>query len=449
MMEAAGNALQWHPQFMKNRYDNWVQGLQWDWCISRQRHYGVPIPVWYCKKCDAVLLPDASQLPIDPITDKPPKTCSCGCTEFIPEKDILDTWATSSLTPQIAAKLVPEKYNALFPMTFRQNSHDIITFWLFNSVVKTQLHDRVNPWSDVMITGWVLDPKGKKMSKSKGNVIDPHAVWDQYSVDAQRYAAAGTKLGDDYPYQEKDVATGQKVVTKLWNASKFAFMHMEDYDGTLPSHLWVSDKMILRKCAYLIEKSTAHFNNYEYSKVKQDTEQFFLKLFCDNYLEMCKGRLYNPDVYGEEARKAAQYTLYHGLLTALKLFAPIMPYITEEIYGLYFKSREKNVSIHVSAWPTVKEALKELKDDDDVLAAGDLLVDVLATVRKWKSEQKLSLGADVKAVHISCSDERFTAHLSSIEDDLKIAARAADIVYDDNANISCSNEHIKIHIEKS
>jgi valyl-tRNA synthetase len=414
--EKHGNELQWFPLFMKNRFDNWAKGLKWDWCISRQRHYGIPIPVWYCNKCDAVLTPNEKDLPIDPLEDKAPK-CSCGSTDYTPEKDVLDTWATSSLTPQIAAGLVPELYDKLYPMDFRQNSHDIITFWLFNTLIKSQLHNKVNPWKDVLVTGWVLDPKGKKMSKSKGNVVDPREIWDKFSVDAQRFAAAETKLGSDYPFQEKDVKTGQKTVTKLWNASKFGFMHLEDYDNKEPK-LEAFDQWLLIKLNKLITQSTISMDQYAYSKSKNVTENFFWIQFCDIYLEIVKDRLYNPDQRGDVQRKSGQFVLYNAIETVLKLFAPFMPYITEEVYQLFIK---KEKSIHISSWPesTDKYENKEIEE------IGDQLVEVIAQVRKAKSEKSLSLKEPVKEIVLNLDEKKVTPFI----EDLKAVTKAQKVSF--------------------
>ena len=204
-----GNKLNWHPNHMKNRYDNWVKGLKYDWCISRQRFFGVPFPVWYCKGCGEIILADKKNLPVDPLKDSPPiKNCpKCKSKMFEPEKDVLDTWATSSLTPKIAASLVPNFYNKIYPMNLRPQAHDIISFWLFNTVVKSYLEDKRAPWTDVIISGWVLDPHGKKMSKSKGNVIEPQEMIEHYSADSLRFWAASSKLGEDIPFQEKELVS--------------------------------------------------------------------------------------------------------------------------------------------------------------------------------------------------------------------------------------------------
>jgi len=423
MMVDAGNTLHWHPEHMKNRYDNWVKGLQWDWCISRQRHYGVPIPVWYCKKCEEVLLPDEKQLPVDPLRDTPPHACpKCSSKEYVPEKDVLDTWATSSLTPQIAAQLVPEAYDKIYPMSFRQNSHDIITFWLFNTLVKSQLHDKKNPWNEVMITGWVLDQHGKKMSKSKNNVIDPREVWGKYCVDALRFAAAGTKLGEDYPFQEKDVVTGQKTVTKLWNASLFSLMHLKDYDEKNKiKKLEAFDAWVLSKLQKVIRACTESLESYEYSKAKAETDKFFWQTLCDQYLEIVKDRLYNSDKRGKDARASGQYALHVSLVSTIKLFAPFLPYITEEIYHLSFADQDMQKSVHQSSWPDSHEKLI----DEKIEQVGDALVEVISLVRKAKSEKNISLKEPVKELVIALNEDDVRPFL----EDLKAVTKAERVTF--------------------
>lgn len=390
----AGNKLNWHPKYMKIRYDNWIKGLQWDWCISRQRYYGIPFPVWYCKDCDEIILADEKDLPVDPLENKPKKPCpKCGSKEFIPEKDVLDTWATSSLTPMIATKWKKDNkfFKKINPMSLRSNGHDIITFWLFNTVVKSLLHEKQIPWKDIMVNGFVLDPKGRKMSKSKGNVIDPLDIIKLYGSDALRFWAASAKLGSDIPFKEKEITAGQRFITKLWNASRFASMHLKDFK-TKPKKLEPMDIYLLSKLQTIINNSTKSFLEYEYSKTKFDVENFFWHTFCDNYLEIIKDRLYNPDKRGKEARQSAQYVLYTTLLTVLKLMAPITPHITEEIYQLYFQKREKAKSIHLSDWPKVDNNLIDKKLE----VKGDEVVDIISKVRQFKQKHQKSLKTPVK-----------------------------------------------------
>lgn len=422
-----GKKLNWFPQHFIARYNNWIEGLQWDWLISRQRYFGIPFPVWYCKKCDEPILAKEKDLPVDPLKDKPSvnKCPKCSGTEFIPEKDVLDTWATSSLTPRLSIELMPKEIqDKLYPMNLRPQAHDIITFWLFNTVVKSNMHFNINPFKDVMISGWLLDPKGKKFSKSLGNVIEPHEVIDKYCADALRFMSAGTKLGEDLPYQEKDVVTGMKTVTKLWNASKFAFIHIKDHKKEEPKKLEFFDKWILSKLNRLIKGSTDAFMKYEYSRTRLDAEKFFWHALCDNYLEITKDRLYNPDKRGKEARQSSQFALYKTLLSIVKLFAPIMPFITEEVYQNFFKNLEKDKSIHTSAWPKYEKK----RVDPKIEQAGDLLIEIISAVRKEKTKQNKALNFPVKEITIKCEKE-MEKTLKQAMDDLKSVTKAEKITF--------------------
>jgi valyl-tRNA synthetase len=380
-----GEKLNWHPGHMKHRYDNWVKGLQWDWLISNQRHFGVPFPVWYCKKCGEVILADEKDLPVDPLKDKPGKKCKCGSGEFEPEKDILNTWFTSSMTPQLCTWLIPEMKDKLFPMSLRPQAHDIITFWLFNTVFKSNIHFGKNPWKDVIISGFVT-LGGEKMSKSKGNVIEPQVVLDKYGADALRFWASGSKLGEDMDYQEKELVAGRKFVTKIWNATKFVFMNLQPVKK--PKKIIETDRLFLSRLNRSIEIATESFSNYEYSKARQEAFQFFWHVFCDNYLEIVKNRVYQGT---REEKESAFYTLYQSLLAVLKMMAPITPFICEELYQNYFKKYEKDVSIHLSSWPE-KVKIKEGKDDSEVL---DNLVQILGDVRMAKSKAQKSMKAEI------------------------------------------------------
>lgn len=422
-----GDELSWYPSHMKNRYDNWVKGLKYDWNISRQRFFGIPFPVWYCKKCNHIILAKESSLPVDPLKDNSPvKECpKCKSKEFIPEKDVMDTWATSSLTPQITVQLMPKKLQSkLYPMSLRPQAHDIITFWLFNTVVKSQLHNKKNPWNDVMISGWALDPHGKKMSKSKGNIIEPQVMIEKYSADCLRFWAASSKLGEDLPVQEKEFVAAKKFVTKLWNASKFCFIHLKDYDCKKPKQLELMDKWLLAKLNGLVKTSTESFESYEYSKTKSETENFFWHTFCDNYLEIIKDRLYNSEQYGKETKLSAQYTLYCSLLTMLKLMAPITPYITEEVYQLYYAKTDKHKSIHISEWPKFDKKLV----DEKLEKLGDEVIDMISKVRQFKSANGKSLKEPVKVI--------LPTSLKSLEADLKAVLNASELSFGKDFKVS-------------
>lgn len=418
----SGNKLHWHPEHMKNRYDNWVKGLKYDWCISRQRFFGVPFPVWYCADCGEIIFAKESSLPVDPLRDKAPATkCQkCSSGKIIPEKDVFDTWATSSLTPQIAQSLTKSK---VFPMDLRPQAHDIISFWLVNTVVRSYLHEKKLPWSNVVISGWALDPDGKKMSKSKGNIIEPQEMIEKYSADALRFWAASSKLGEDIPFKEKELLTGQKTIIKLWNASKFSFQHLKNYKPK-KTKLEAFDSWQLFKLNSLIKTCTESFENYEYFRTKSDTENFFWNTFCDNYLEIIKNRLYNPK--SKQEKESAQFTLYYSLLTILKLFAPIMPHITEELYQAYFKKHEKNKSIHNTSWPVYDKKLMNEKFEKD----GDGFVEIIANVRQFKTSNQKSLKEEiVLTLPVKHKDSKFLQ-------DLKAVTNAKEIKFGTILNIS-------------
>jgi len=414
-----GKQLHWYPSHMKHRYDNWVKGLKWDWTLSRQRYFGVPFPLWYCKKCEKVVLAEEKDLPVDPLVDKPKKKCSCGSNEFIPEQDVMDTWATSSLTPEINARWLENKafFNKIFPMTLRASAHDIIALWQFNTVAKSYLHFGKLPWNDVMISGWGLDAHGKKMSKSKGNVISPVDLLERYPADAIRFWAAGSSLGEDTPFLEKDIITGKKTITKLSNASSFTFQHLKDFDGKKPS-LEVIDKWILSSLQHLVQTNTKAFNVYEYSRVRLDTEKFFW-MFCDYYLEIVKDRLYNPEKRENKGKKSAQYTLYHTLFALIKMFAPIMPYVSEEIYQEYYREREKLKSIHLSEWPSFNKVFIDKKAE----TIGALFVEILTKVRQFKSRENKSMKQEI----ILTLEKKDRIHLKECLDDLQAVTQAKEI----------------------
>ncbi len=431
-----GRELKWYPEHMRTRYENWVKGLKWDWCISRQRKFGVPFPVWYCKECGEIIVAKREQLPVDPFKDNPPEPCPrCGSTEFIPEQDVMDTWATSSLTPLINAGWEGddkgELMHIIYPMDLRPQGHDIISFWLFNTVVKCYLHTGKLPWKATMINGHALDPHGRKMSKSKGNVIDPREVMDKYCADALRYWASSTKLGDDLPFQEKDVQTAMQLINKLWNASRFVLKHLEDYrpESSRASVVRAEDAWILARLSKVIKEVTELFEAYEYAKARKLTEQFFWYDLCDNYLEMVKQRLYNRNAYNEEEISSAQYCLYHSLLAVLKMLAPIMPYITEEIYSYYFREVEGKRSIHESCWPSPEPWW----ENGEVEQKGDVIVCLLSAIRQFKNRNRMPLNAEIKELVLP---EELKAVCKEFEPCIMETAKVKKVTYGDVSSSS-------------
>ena len=412
-----GKKLNWHPDFMRHRYENWVNGLQWDWLISNQRYFGVAFPVWYCKTCNEPILANEKDLPVDPTKDSPPVSqCpKCKSKDIVPETDVLNTWFTSSMTPQLAIQLVKDKkvQKKLFPMNLRPQAHDIITFWLFNTMIKSHLHFDKNPWKNTMISGFVT-LQGEKMSKSKGNIIRPQEVIEKYGADAVRYWAASSKLGENMDYQEKEVLMGKKFATKILNATNFVFMNLQ-YQEKAPK-LHETDRIFLTQLNKLIESATKSFEEYNYSHAKLFTDNFFWKTLCDNYLEIVKNRVYQGT---EEEKASANYTLYQTLLTQLKLFAPFTPYITEEIYQQHFKSHEKAKSIHLESWPSPLK-IKSSKSDDKIW---ERMMEIISLVRQQKSEAKKSVKAEI-ILSLSQDDSNLLAPVLS---DLKAVLTAKEI----------------------
>jgi valyl-tRNA synthetase len=363
-------------------------------------------------------------LPVDSTKDKPKKKCSCGSDKFIAEEDVFDTWMTSSMTPQIAVRWLeqPKDFKNRFPTSLRPQSHDIIRTWAFYTILKSYLHFNDIPWKDISINTFVLDSEGKGMSKSKGNVVWADDILKKYSVDAFRYWVGTASYGSDLFFREQELVMGEKTVTKLWNASKFVIMHLKDFDVIKePKNLEIVDLAMLSKLNDLVKVCIDKFDKFEYGKASQELYTFFWNVFCDNYLEIVKDRLYNPDKRGQDSRTSAQYVLYKSLLTLLKLFAPIMPFITEEIYHLYFNEIEKEKSIHVSEWPKYNKRLKNGAAEE----IWDKFIEILGRVRETKAKYNKSLKHEI----ILTIDEEDRKSLMPVLDDLKSVCKAKKILF--------------------
>lgn len=423
--QRAGEEIAWWPAPMWARYRDWVENLGWDWCISRQRYYGVPFPIWLCRACGEVIPADEAQLPVDPTTSAPPRTCGCGSADVEPERDVMDTWATSSLSPQIAGRLErdPDLYAEVFPYALRPQGHEIIRTWAFDTIVMSHLRFGALPWRNVLISGWGLAPGGtEKISKSRGGgPLAPLEMLERYSADAARYWAGSTTLGKDSVISEEKIQAGAKLVTKLWNVARFCERFLEGYDRpAAPPALSPADRWILSRLQRLVRGSTAAFREYEYAAAKNETEIFFWGDLSDNYLEMAKKRLYDRENPGHEA---ARFTLYTVLLTTIKLFAPILPYVTEEVYQGLFREREGVASIHRSTWPAADESLL----DPAAETAGDALVAIATAVRRYKSDHALSLGAELRCVGVRSTAPELQRSLSGAEDDIASVTRALTV----------------------
>jgi valyl-tRNA synthetase len=425
---AAGAQVRWHPEAMGARYASWVENLNWDWCISRQRYFGVPFPLWYCAECGQIMLAEKADLPVDPLAQSPSRPCPCGSTHFAPETDVMDTWATSSLSPQICGHWLtdPALYHKVYPFSLRPQAHEIIRTWAFYTIVQSRYHFDSLPWSEVLISGWGLAGEGMgKISKSRGGgPMAPMTMIEKYSSDALRYWAASTSTGKDSVISEDKIQMGIKLVTKLWNVARFAERFILESPSadiqTIPSEAFtIADRWILARLQELIRRVTSSMNAYEYAAAKSEIETFFWKDLADNYLEMAKQRLYNPEHPQHAGAVAAIGRL---LLDVLKLLAPFLPYITDTIYRELFAAAGAP-SVHTSAWPIFEPSLA----DPAALQFGETLVEVATAVRRYKSEQNLGLGSEFSRLQLTAASPELAAALHSASADLSSVTRAQAI----------------------
>ncbi len=420
-----GRRLQWHPEYMRARYENWVNGLTGDWCISRQRFFGVPFPVWYPVRADGsidyggAIVPDETSLPIDPSTDVPPGYAAAqrgAAGGFVGDPDVMDTWATSSVTPQIVTRWEndPEVFAHTFPMDLRPQAHDIIRTWLFSSVLRAHLENGSLPWAHAAISGFVLDPDRKKMSKSKGNVVTPLGLLQEYGSDGVRYWAARGGPGVDTAFDVGQMKIGRKLAMKLLNVSKFVLAG-EQADGEITETL---DRGMLMSLAELVDETTRELEQYDYAKALQRVESFFWA-FCDNYIEAVKSRRYGD--HGPEAAASASTAMRRALSVLLRLLAPYLAFTCEEVWSWW-----QTGSIHRAPWPTAADALGMTLDDTGERAAYGNLAVGLENIRKAKADLKLSVGTEVQAVSYFGPQVEVEA-LRHIERDLKSAVRAGSL----------------------
>jgi valyl-tRNA synthetase len=416
-----GGEIGWHPSYMQTRYDNWVGGLNGDWLISRQRFFGVPFPLWYRLDpngepvYDEPLVPTEAQLPVDPSSDAP-----AGFTDeqrdvpggFTGDPDVMDTWATSSLTPQIAGQWEddPDLFGRVFPYDLRPQAHEIIRTWLFATVVRAHHEDDSLPWTDAMISGWVLDPDRKKMAKSRGNVVTPVEHLDKHGSDALRYWAASARTGTDTTFDENQIKVGRRLATKLLNASKFALGFPEG-GGEVTDPV---DRALLTGLAQVVEDATAAFEAYDPSRALERAETFFWT-FCDDYIELVKGRAYGDD------GASAGVALRTALEVLLKLFAPFLPFATEEVWSWWQEG-----SVHRASWPVAND----LKADGDpaVLAAAG---QVLAQVRKAKSSAQVSMKTEVSHLLVRDSSERLALVREALGDLVNAGAVIGEVLLEE------------------
>jgi valyl-tRNA synthetase len=434
--------LDWIPPFMRRRLEDWIDGLKWDWNISRQRRYGVPFPVWFCDGCGEPVLARPEDLPVDPLADSPPADAcpACGGTAFTGDPDVMDTWATSSLTPQINRGWDSE------PMSIRVQGFEIIRTWLFYTVVQSELNFGRLPWRSAMIAGWGLSEQGRKLSKrdlpGRGSTAStrysPDSVMDQYGSDALRLWAAKGRSGTDLRYNEKDVRTGRKFTVKLWNVGRFLEMNLPamnggepglagtelagtELAGTAPASTGPAgaapavedralvDRWMLSHLADTVTEATAAFDAYDYAQAFQVASRMFWSVYCDRYLEMIKDRSGEP---------SAQWTLWESYRVLLGLFAPFAPFVTEDMYQKFYRAGEGAVSLHVTSWPVADPRWASDR------MAGDQLAVILDATRALRSQQQLGGGTRLSTLTLQAHDQAAQALLDQVAEPLRLAARA-------------------------
>jgi valyl-tRNA synthetase len=423
---ARGRQLKWHPPYMRARFEDWVNGLTGDWCISRQRFFGVPFPVWYPLDDAGTVLYDQpmaaseDQLPVDPSTDvpdgyEPSQRGQPG--GFIGDPDVMDTWATSSLTPQIAGGHTAETagsgeddelFAKVFPMDVRPQAHDIIRTWLFSTILRSHLDYEELPWANAAISGWVLDPDRKKMSKSKGNVVTPMHLLEEHGADAARYWAASGRPGTDTAFDPQQMKVGRRLAVKLLNASKFALSDLPAPGQSLTHPL---DRALIVRLAVVVKEATDSFELYDYARALERAESFFW-WYCDFYLELVKGRRYDPD---PNVSASVSLALRRSLSIFQRLFAPFLPFVCEEVWSWWQQG-----SVHRADWPDARELLAAASASAPTEAGGEngrasesialeVTADVLKEVRKAKSQAKRPMRAAVTRVVVRDTAERLAA----------------------------------------
>jgi valyl-tRNA synthetase len=439
---ALGKKLKFHPDFMRVRFENWVNGLTGDWLVSRQRFFGVPIPVWYGLDAegnpdyDRVITPEESSLPVDPSSQ-----CPAGFTEeqrgkpngFMGEVDILDTWATSSLTPQLAGGWIsdPEKYAKVFPFSLRPQGQDIIRTWLFSTVLRSFQEEKQLPWSDAALSGWILDPDRKKMSKSKGNVVVPNDLLDEHGSDAVRYWAAAARLGTDAAFDVGQMKVGRRLAIKVLNAAKFVLsfeLGSEKVEVTQ-----AIDKAMLAALAEVVTGATKAFESYDHTKALELTESFFWN-FTDDYLELVKERAYGQNT-DPAAQASAVSALRIALLAITKLLAPFIPFATEEAWSWWQEG-----SVHRSSWPVSDELSSYTGSQNSDLLS--LASQALIGIRKAKSDEKLSMKAEIESLTIEALATDIDL-LKQIESDLKSVGKIDEVNYKLSESLAISEVSFK------
>ncbi|MEM3578686.1 MAG: valine--tRNA ligase [Candidatus Bathyarchaeia archaeon] len=418
-VEKAAHEVVWYPDYMKYRLIDWARSLDWDWVISRQRVFATPIPIWYCKNCGKTILAEESWVPIDPKLEKPRiKACpKCGCRDFTPETDVLDTWMDSSITCAVHAGWPDRQdWRRLFPADLHPSGVDIIRTWAYYLMVRHLALFDEKPYKSCLINGMVLGADGRKMSKSLKNYVATPEVLNKYGADAARqWAAAGGATGSDIPFRWPDVEYGRRFLTKLWNAARFVSSQLVDYKPHSGGYeLQLLDQWILSKMEKLTQRVTDALEKCQFNIAVEEVRNFAWHIFCDQYVEAVKDRLYKPEVYGEVKRKAAQYTLYMVLYRILQLLAPITPHITEEIYQHMYAEHVGVKSIHLTPWPEADTSKMNEKAEKE----GELLIALITEIRRDKAERRKPLNAPIKLVKVYAGNNDYVKVLEENVEDL-------------------------------
>ena len=422
-----GAEVKWHPDHMHKRYEDWTRNLNQDWCISRQRYFGVPIPVWYPLDAQGErdyanpILPTEAQLPIDPTTDAPSGYDESQREQpggFSAETDIFDTWFTSSMTPQISSHWGTDdaRHRALFPADLRPQGQDIIRTWAFYTIAKAMLHEDTVPWRHATISGFITDPDRKKMSKSKGNVVTPLPLLDQYTADGVRYWAASARLGVDTALDEKVFKVGKRLVTKLFNAGKFVLSQ----EGEVHPVSHELDRAFLAKLRDLVERSTANFESFQHAPVLQEVESFFWSNFTDAFIELAKLRARAEDPDDAAQRGSAVTALRLGLDVLLRMLAPFLPFITEEVWSWTFAEEKGQPSIHGAPWPSSADFADV--PAPEAAESFDIAVACWGAINKAKSDASVSMGREVLQMTLAVNTKTM-ALLEPVLGDVLAASR--------------------------